>query len=490
MERNKIYQGNVIDVLKDFPDKSVNCCVTSPPYWGLRDYGTAEWIGGDSNCNHYRDNHVTDTCITGHSKSQAHGGIADSIYKTKCKKCGAIREDDQLGLEETPEEYIEKLVDIFREVRRVLSDDGTAWLNLGDTYATGTTSDRQESPTAGVGANRPEAQNSVPRVGTPLGLKTKDLIGIPWRVALALQADGWYLRSDIIWAKPNPMPESIKDRPTKSHEYIFLLTKSQKYYYDYMTIMDPADYDGRKDTEFKGSTKYKESGQTFHEQGSERWPYKDNENRPVKNKRSVWHVSTKPFPEAHFAVYPKDLIEPCVKAGASEKGRCPKCKQQWTRIVEKTVDMRSAKTRDTKKVSAEKRMGKEPAPVKWYAEYETGGWKPSCDCKKSRGHKTKDGKTSLPEQHHGKDIDTNSYQTEDWIPTCDCEGKEPEEPERSIVLDPFMGSGTTAIVAKLNHRDYVGVELNSHYILMAEKRIHDETYKIIAREEKIHKWFI
>lgn len=444
MERNKIYQGNVIDVLKDFPDKSVNCCVTSPPYWGLRDYGTAEWIGGDPECNHYRDNHIQESCNTGQKTSQKHGGIGDSIYKTVCKKCGAVREDQQLGLEETPEEYIEKLVDIFHEVRRVLSDDGTAWLNLGDTYSSGgrgSYDDQMISRTSGV-ANR---SAGIGR-NTPSWAKPKDLLGIPWRVALALQQDGWWLRSDIIWSKPNPMPESVRDRPTKSHEYIFLLTKSAKYYYDYMAIMDPAEYDGRKDTEFKGSIKYRNSSQTFHDRGHERWPYKDNENQPVKNKRSVWNVSTKPFPEAHFAVYPTTLIEPCVKAGASEKGRCPKCKQQWTRVVEKTVDIRSAKTRDTEKVSAEKRMGKEPAPVKWYAEYETGGWIPACDCK--------------------------------------------EDPERAIVLDPFMGSGTTAIVAKLNHRDYVGVELNQSYINMAEKRIHNESYKIIAREEKVHKWFL
>lgn len=236
MTYNTVLQGDCLEVLKTLPDKSIDCCVTSPPYYGLRDYGTAKWVGGDPNCPHRRMSKFSPRTITGHHQEELIGNVGDAIYKTICPLCGAVREDKQIGLEETPEEYIEKLVDVFREVRRVLKDDGTLWLNIGDSYAgTGSKGDYKDPKYA-------EGRNGqvVSLTQSVAGCKNKDLIGIPWMLAFALRADGWYLRQDIIWQKPNPMPESVKDRCTKSHEYIFLLSKQPKYYFDYEAIQEDA----------------------------------------------------------------------------------------------------------------------------------------------------------------------------------------------------------------------------------------------------------
>jgi len=236
----KVLQGDCRKTLKKLPEKSIHTCVTSPPYFGLRNYND---------------------------------------------------EEDQIGIEQSPEEYVQELVKVFREVKRVLADDGTLWLNLGDSY-----------------------------VSTPLdkskmdGLKTKDLIGIPWRVAFALQQDGWYLRQDIIWDKPNPMPESVKDRCTKSHEYIFLLTKNPKYYYDNDSIKEPARNWGTRDRSKmrNGTTDPKLKHHGLQGKG---W-----EENPKKNKRSVWTVNTKSYKGAHFATFPPDLIRPCILAGCPTGG--------------------------------------------------------------------------------------------------------------------------------------------------------------------------
>lgn len=259
---NTILQGDALEVLKTLPDGSVQTCITSPPYFGLRDYGV----------------------------------------------------QGQIGLEESPDQFVQSLVEVFREVRRVLRDDGTLWLNLGDSYAGG-----------GQGGHADGKVNKAvkyPHLKKPsdIGLKAKDLIGIPWRVAFALQADGWYLRQDIIWAKPNPMPESVTDRCTKAHEYIFLLSKSPRYYFDADAIKTPwveRPSDIRRSIE--GSPKY--NGK--HANG-----YNGNttdggvigDARKGANKRSVWTVTTKPYKGAHFATFPPDLIEPCVLAGAPVGG--------------------------------------------------------------------------------------------------------------------------------------------------------------------------
>jgi DNA modification methylase len=267
----------------------------------LRDYGTAEWDGGDENCDHQvgRFEHkVSD-------KQKSNTASAGHQARDVCPKCGAIRKDSQLGLEDTPEEYVANMVKLFREVRRVLRDDGTVWLNLGDSYSSGgrtTTTNQTLRGDKDYGATRPKPSKNI---------KPKDLIGIPWRVAFALQADGWYLRQDIIWHKPNPMPESVKDRCTKAHEYIFLLSKNKKYYYDNEAIKEPAKDWGTRDRS-KGKYHNKGTGLTPHT-GLEK-------SYPTKNKRSVWTVTTKPFKGAHFAVFPMDLIEPCVLAGCPEGG--------------------------------------------------------------------------------------------------------------------------------------------------------------------------
>jgi len=271
MKPYTLHCGDCLSVLRSMEQGTVDCCVTSPPYFGLRDYGV----------------------------------------------------DGQIGLEPTPDAYVAKLVAVFREVRRVLREDGTLWLNLGDSYATGTKADRQQSTNPGVGANNPEAQNSVPRIGTPVGLKTKDLIGIPWRVAFALQADGWYLRQDIIWHKPNPMPESVTDRCTKAHEYVFLLSKSERYYFNNEAIKEPCS----KATHERAKYRWKRAQNGGGSKESMQGHNYDNDFGDMtvdlekgRNKRSVWTVTTKPYKGAHFATFPPALIEPCVLAGSRKGG--------------------------------------------------------------------------------------------------------------------------------------------------------------------------
>jgi site-specific DNA-methyltransferase (cytosine-N4-specific) len=260
--------ADVFDGLRAMADGSVHCVVTSPPYWGLRDYGT----------------------------------------------------DGQLGLEATPEEYVENMVAVFREVRRVLRDDGTVWLNLGDSYASmkgnpGPNSEDEKQP-APRGWTRPQDWR-IP------GLKPKDLVGIPWRVAFALQADGWYLRSDIVWSKPNPMPESVTDRPTKAHEYVFLLTKSRRYFFDSDAVRQPF---APKTLTHRGGGRM--AGKAGRQDGagkvaSGNWGESDAVRRSDPrgaNIRTVWTIPTQPFPGAHFAVFPPKLVEPCIKAGCPEGG--------------------------------------------------------------------------------------------------------------------------------------------------------------------------
>ena len=269
----RIHEGDALEVLRDEVAAScVQTCVTSPPYWGLRDYGI----------------------------------------------------EGQIGLEPTPEEYVERLVMVFREVRRVLRDDGTLWLNLGDSYA--------RSPEKGEkfrGKSRQFLQhnaNGLSGPSVPEHLKPKDLVGTPWRVAFALQADGWYLRSDIIWAKPNPMPESVTDRPTKAHEYLFLLAKRERYYYDAEAIREPARPEsasryayGFKDKK-SGTTKgMRECGE--HQPRGDSVPIVSLDQNPLgRNRRTVWTIPTQPFAAAHFAVFPPALVEPCILAGAPERG--------------------------------------------------------------------------------------------------------------------------------------------------------------------------
>lgn len=306
--------GDAAEVLRNMPSESVNCCVTSPPYYGLRDYGA----------------------------------------------------DGQIGLEETPEEYIDRLVEVFREVRRALRDDGTLWLNIGDSYAGSGKGRYKDGIARNAGKKQETSAGTVDGVlqktTAASGCKPKDLIGIPWMLAFALRADGWYLRQDIIWAKTNPMPESVRDRCTKSHEYIFLLSKSPKYYYDAEAIKEDADgkYKDRYKYSFNDGEKIhgagRPSGVTSNTAGLRTFSGK-------RNKRSVWIVPTKGYKGAHFATFPEKLVEPCVLAG------CP-----------------------------------------------VGG----------------------------------------------------------VVLDPFMGSGTTGVVSIKHGRKFIGIDLNESYCKMAGRRLNEQ----------------
>jgi len=299
-----LYQGNSLDVLRSLADESVDCCVTSPPYWGLRDYGTATWVGGNADCDHridrFGNRKITDTTIIDQSKQKSLSGeyVSDG---EQCPKCGAVRKDKQLGLERTPEEYVSNMVQLFREVRRVLKQDGTLWLNLGDSYAGSGHGYKSELKGKQATNKGTEFMTERPPAEIPDNLKPKDLVGIPWRVAFALQADGWYLRQDIIWHKPNPMPESVTDRCTKSHEYVFLMSKSAKYYFDSTAIKENCE-----------SVCTRKRSSAFRQQNE-----KTDETLTTvgRNKRSVWTVTTKPFKEAHFATFPRDLIRPMIQAG-------------------------------------------------------------------------------------------------------------------------------------------------------------------------------
>ena len=301
---NKVYWGDCRESMRQMAQEGikVQTCITSPPYFGLRDYGTGKWIGGDESCSHKRDSKYSDKTITGHANKDL--TVGDAIYKAVCPKCGAIREDKQLGLEETPKEFVDAMVEVFACVWDILEDDGTLWLNIGDSYS---------GSGKGVAGNLGKKHDERNMEGKhskiiPEGTKAKDLIGIPWRLAFALQDFGWYLRQDIIWHKPNPMPESVKDRCTKAHEYIFLLTKKPTYYFNHNAIKEDLAHPDVKNATF-GSL-----GGT----GIKGLQYSGNKYIPPekRNKRDVWTVATKPYAGSHFAVFPTELVEPMVLAGS------------------------------------------------------------------------------------------------------------------------------------------------------------------------------
>jgi len=419
--------------LRGLPDGVVQTCVTSPPYYGLRDYGAA----------------------------------------------------GQIGLEDTPAAYVERLVGVFREVRRVLHETGTLWLNLGDSYA---------ATSKGSGGKENSTLNAKRNTGTVIGksivtfeprrfdlgaagVKPKDLLGIPWRVAFALQSDGWYLRSDIIWSKPNPMPESVTDRPTKSHEYLFLLAKSQRYFYDAMAIAEPATgTDDRPQQQRavelaegagltaehidairsagvtdvgKATTTQNGTGcntERVRELAAEAKRalggyYREFLMEPTKNKRSVWDISLKPYKGAHFAVMPKALVRPCVEAGTPAKGCCPKCRAPWRRKVER--DRRPTRPGLATKVTA--KLGGDTRTA------ETKGWnRPNDLCNRD------------PKRH------CTLTRTTGWEPGCGC-GEAETIP--AVVMDPFTGSGTVGAVAVDLGRSFAGSELNPDYLPLIARRM-------------------
>jgi DNA modification methylase len=432
-----IYQGDSRAVMADLPAESVHCVVTSPPYWGLRDYGVP----------------------------------------------------GQLGLEATPEAYVAALVDVFREVRRVLRPDGTVWLNLGDSYASkpaGVDGVSGSSGLNGVGSANYQAtlRRSVGTKQSTLveGLPEKNLVGIPWRVAFALQADGWYLRSDIIWSKPNPMPESITDRPTKAHEYLFLLSRSPRYFYDAEAVREPsvgatahdvtgpgyaapgqtpqtgarrqsasalsfdretkeADVPGQQYKQHRLRRSKKPDGWATHDGGHGSF-HKDGREageaawiRPGRNLRTVWTIATEPYPGAHFATFPQKLVEPCVKAGTSERGVCLECGAPWVRVVERTPN---------------------PSKGTNTGVDMTGG-----------AAKTSNPQTSDGMHRNGTNVASPSPVTIGWRPTC---AHAADEPVPAVVLDPFAGTGTVGLVAQRLGRRAVLIELNAEYADQAIER--------------------
>jgi DNA modification methylase len=393
-----LLEGDCMDRLRELDAGSIQTVVTSPPYWGLRDYGI----------------------------------------------------EGQLGLEPTPGEYVAKMVEVFRGVRRVLRDDGTVWLNMGDTFhgAAPVRSSGAENFTSETALARGSGGNvrSKARIGY---LKVKDLVGIPWRLAFALQADGWYLRSDIIWAKPNPMPESVTDRPTKAHEYVFLLTKSARYFYDADAVREPHTA-GNTQRQLSPDKKAQENGGargSFYAIGAERYL-----NPAGRNLRSVWNIPTEPFPEAHFATFPKALVEPCIKAGTSEKGCCPECGAAWMRQVR--VDRPEWNGEMTPREQAQREEAKRL--------YEREGLIGPSNNQKSRG---------LSEIWEVSKATKRSFLG--WKPTC----SHTTDPIPCTVLDPFAGSGTTGVVALRLGRSFIGIELSPEYAEMARKSLETDRSK-------------
>ena len=306
-------QGDVFDKLKELDNNSIDCVVTSPPYWGLRDYGTAQWQGGNHNCDHIANPNATKK--QGNPEFNKNRPSREETkykgyHKDICPKCGAKRIDSQLGLELTYQEHIQNIVELFRAMKPKLKDSATIWLNYGDSYAAtvnGTKAKDIKNDDRGF-VDKPFStiQGSI---------KPKDLVMIPNRIAIALQDDGWWIRSEIIWHKPNPMPESVRDRPTSSHEKIWLITKSKKYYYDADAIKEKSISKGSVHVHKPGN-----KADEYVKQGLKTHPAKTYITPEKKNKRNVWTITTKPCKDAHFATFPKDLIEPCIKAGCPEGG--------------------------------------------------------------------------------------------------------------------------------------------------------------------------
>ena len=386
----EILQGDSLQVLQTLPEDSCDMVCTSPPYWGLRDYGV----------------------------------------------------DGMVGLEDTPEQWCQRLVAVFAEVRRVLKPWGTLWLNCGDAYASNTAPGGNSGvPIEWQRASRGEAMKG--RAKMSQGLKPKDLIGLPWRLAFALQADGWWLRSDIIWAKPNPMPESVTDRPTSAHEHVFLLAPSAKYFYDAEAVSEASTY-GEHHAKYQGTYRrhkieaLQQAGATnglqYQKglQASAKSPH-------TRNLRNVWTIATQPFPEAHFATYPEALVRPCIKAGTSQRGNCAECGKPWVRVVEKGERVNVLNTNQS--------------PVQVNGTDDKDAWSQP------------GGKADRVMPGHAFETTTTG-----WRKQCECST---DETTRPVVLDPFAGACTTALVASKLNRDYLMIELNPEYCEMGRKRLYD-----------------
>lgn len=446
----EVYLGDALDVLRQLPSDSVHCVVTSPPYWGLRDYGSeAVVMGGDAECQHEwgamergkrKDilpaEETTLVARTGLDERQNGAATNGGRFCTRCSAwLGA------LGLEPTPALYIEHLVEIFREVKRVLRRDGTCWLNLGDSYAASRSGPVGDRSTLGGSRNHRDdvangrwAGRSHTREQFPdLGIKNKDLIGMPWMVAFALRSDGWWLRSDICWAKPNPMPESVTDRPTKSHEYLFVLAKSDRYYWDLEAVREKSVSDHPSGNGYSRPQQLSRGGRGQ----ANTWTLEDG--AAGRNMRDVWTIATQPYAEAHFATYPDELVMPCIKAGTSEHGVCSVCGAPRRRVVatERTRDgipvQGLGAWRNTDKAAPSSAQG--DGHWRYATESATLGWQRTC--------------------------------THDALAVP------------ATVLDPFAGSGTTLAVARRLGRRSVGIELNPSYVELIRRRVADAAVPLL-----------
>ena len=440
----------------ELPDESVQCVVTSPPYWGLRKYsGEQELVWGGSDCEHRWvgigsvSDVRKDTVITGKTRTEERFYGGDETRKfngqhqkhyqdNTCSLCGAWK--GSYGLEPTPEMYVQHTIEILREIRRVLRKDGVVFWNIGDSY-----NSKEASTGRSFQRDRAEVMPGSNRGGHSNGLKPKDLCLIPFRVAIAAQEDGWWVRSVIIWNKPNPMPESVKDRPTESHEYILMLTKSARYYWDQEAVRESQTGNAHSRGSEAGNDEYQAARGSYKRFKS---PVVD---LPAgRNIRSVWEFPTQPYPEAHFAVFPEKLPELCIKAATPEVGCCSKCGSPWKRVTQKQTtrtlpspkDFKSSPVPDDpREYSCAGRAGENVI--------ETLGWQPTCKCQEK-----------LVSQAIKATVQSDGL----FIP-------EELKPVPSVVLDPFAGAGTTLWVAKKLNRQAVGYEISEEYCRLARDRV-------------------
>lgn len=445
------FEDNYIQIFnQDFrtnglPDESVQCVATSPPYWGLRKYAGEQnliWGGDNHHAHNWQIEKIESEIRTGlglaEFSEQYRGGghKAGEVNRIKtergfCSICGAWK--GQFGLEPTPELYVQHTIEILREIKRVLRKDGVVFWNIGDSYyASGN----------GYGGDHGKAVFSDSDIEKPRNtkhkvIKPKDLCLIPFRVAIAAQEDGWFVRSIIIWSKKNPMPESVKDRPTDSHEYIIMLTKSAKYYWDQEAVREkytePLNRWGgeslQRDT--SKTAEYKEMQQIGYSSAFRVGrPMRPDENG--RNIRSVWEFPTIPYPGAHFAVFPEKLPELCIKAATPEMGSCAKCGKPWTRVLEQGFTDHNGETEGGKDDNSNRIAKLRQAAREQGFEY------------------------------------SNNTKTIGWKPTCKCNTIKPPAP--ALVLDPFMGSGTTLWVAKKLWRKAVGFDIAEDYCKLAVER--------------------
>lgn len=427
MPETTLLIGDVRVRLKEIPDNSIHCAVTSPPYYSLRDYSVCE-------------------CILNIEKKP-------DPKCPFCKGTGKIEEvsEKQLGQESTPQEYVDNLVQVFHILKDKLMDTGCFWLNIGDCYS-GAGSGQQETGQRYLGEHY---GNKGQRTNVQ-GIKPKNLIGIPWRVAFAMQNDGWYLRCDNIWAKMNnAMPENVKDRPSRNHEYIFLFSKSEEYFYDFMAVRREAKPQSIERTKY-AINKFGAQAETGARLG--KGIKGGNPGNMVDlsqgaNLRSVWAINPKCYQESHFATFPEELVETCIKAGTSEKGCCPICKEPWARVVEQ-IDIFEEVSVD--RVVRQGKLGEKDGKCIMLGEGSSNSLLRTTAKWRAKGY------------DHDHPFPPKA--TLGWQPTCEHTQIEEKELLPCVVLDPFGGSGTVGWVARRPGRDSVLIELNPQYADLIKKR--------------------